>query len=135
LKVSPLGDQFIAVDDLAGQQLVGSDDPPHLGLDCRKILFGEGPILRRKVVVEPVLGRRSESDLRRRKQVLHRLGQDVRKVMTDEIERFFLIARGDQRQAGVDFRRQRRLGQARPDRRSYVGRGRSGRHLAHGTVG
>ena len=123
--------------DLAHQRLVGGDDPPHLLLDRRQILVGERAALRRRreIVIEAVVGRRAEGDLRARKQVLHRLGEDVGIIVADQLERVGLVARGDQRELGialerpvevahlaVDPRRQRRLGQARPDRRRDVGR-------------
>ena len=85
----------------AHQRLVGGDDAPHLLLDRRQLLLGEGAVLggRREVVIEAVVGRRAEGDLRSGKQVLHRLGEDVREVVADQLERLGLVARGDQREA------------------------------------
>ena len=69
-------------------------------------------------------------------------------IVADQLERVRLVARGDQRELGialerpvevahlaVDPRRQRRLGQARADRRGDVGRRRALGHLAHRSVG
>ena len=121
----------------ADQRLVGGDDAPHLLLDRRQLLLGERPVLarRREVVIEAVVGRRAEGDLRSRKQVLHRLGEDVREIVPDQLERVRLVARGDQREArivlerprdvahlAVDPRGERGLGKPRPDRRRDVGR-------------
>ena len=93
---------------------------------------------RREVVIEAVVGRRAEGDLRAGKQVLHRLGEDMREIVADQLERILLVARRHQRERGIalerpvevaqfaiDPRRQRRLGQARPDRRRDIGRGRA----------
>jgi hypothetical protein len=65
-----------------------------------------------------------------------------------EFERVGLVARGDQREAcvalertseiaqlAVDPRRERRLGQARADRRRDIRRGGAARHLADRSVG
>ena len=69
----------LAGPDLADQRLVGGDDPPHLLLDRGQILLGERAALggRREIVIEAVVGRRAEGDLRAGKQVLHRLGEDM----------------------------------------------------------
>ena len=108
---------------------------PHLRLDRGQVFLGERAALRRRreVVIEAVVGRRAEGDLRAREQVLHRLGEDMREVVADQLERVLLVARGDQRELGValerahdvahlavDPRRERRLGEARPDRRGDV---------------
>ena len=103
---------------------------------------------RREIVIEAVVGRRAEGDLRAGKQVLHRLGEDVGIIVPDQLERVGLVARGDQRELGialerpgevahlaVDPRRQRRLGEARPDRRRDVGRRGPALDLADRSVG
>ena len=82
------------------------------------------------------------------KQLLHRLGKDVREVVAEQLERVLLVARGDQREArialeravevaqfAIDPRRQRRLGQPRPDRRGDIARGRALGHFADRTIG
>ena len=82
------------------------DHPPHLLLDRRQILLGEGPALRgrRKIVIETIVGRRAESDLGPWEQLLDCLGEDVGVVVTDELERFGFVARRDQREAGCRLR-------------------------------
>jgi hypothetical protein len=39
--------------------------------------------------------------LRPRKQILNSLSEDVREIVADKLERFLLVARGDQRQLDV----------------------------------
>jgi hypothetical protein len=140
----------LSVPNLADQRLVGGDDPPHLLLDRRQVFFGEGPMLlgRREIVIKAVLGRRTERDLSPREQVLDRLGEDMREVVPDELERVSLVARGDQRQARIAFERardvanlavdpgrKRGLGEPRADRRGDIGGSRAFRHLLHRPVG
>ena len=76
---------------------------PHLFLDRRQVLVGEGAAAgrRREVVIEAVVGRRAEGDLRARKQVLDRLGEDMREIVAHQLERVLLVARGDQGQIGI----------------------------------
>ena len=134
---------------LADERFVGGDDAPHLLLDRRQLLLGEGAMLSsgREVVVEAVVGRGTEGDLRSRKEVLNRLGEDVRIVVPHQFERIRLIARGDQREAritlerahdvahlAVDARGKRGLRQARTNRRSNIGRGRALGHFPDGAV-
>ena len=140
----------LALPHFANQRHVLGDDPPHFLLDRRQILVGEGAASgrRREVVIEAVVGRRSEGDLGAGIELLHRLGEDMREVVADQLQRVLLVLRGDQRQVrialeravevaqfAVDPRRQRRLGQARPDRRRDIRRGRALGHFAHRTVG
>ena len=68
----------------------------------------------REVVIEAVVGRRAEGDLRAGEQRLHRLGQHVRVVVARQFERVGLVARGDQREAA---RRPRTGGRGRAARR------------------
>jgi len=127
-----------------------SDDAPHLFLDRGQVFVGEGAMLRgrREVVIESVLGCRPEGDLRSRKEVLDRLGEDMREVVADELQRVLLVARGDQREAGIALERphdvahfavdlggKRGLGEARPDRGGNVRGCRTLGHLPHRTVG
>ena len=126
------------------------DDAPHLLLDRRQVLVGERAAVRRRreVVIEAVVGRRAEGDLRAREQLLHRLGEDMGIIVPRQLERVGLVARGDQRKLGialerpvevahlaVDPRRQRRLGEARPDRRRDVGRRGPALDLADRSIG
>ena len=81
-------------------------------------------------------------------EVLHRLGEDMGEIVARELERVGLVARRDQGELGIalerpgevahlaiDPRRQRRLGEARPDRRRHVRRGRPALDLADRSVG
>ena len=150
----PAVDQGLAAPGLAAQRLVGADDLAHLLLDRRQVVHRERFAARGRqhVVIEAVIGRRAESDLRARPQRLHRLGEDVGIVVPGEFERLGLVARGHQRQrrvarkrprqvhqlapmAVIDPRRQRRLGEAGADRGGDIGGGRPRWHLAHGTIG
>ena len=74
---------LLAVPFLADQRLVGGDDAAHLLLDRGQVLVGERAAAggRREVVIETVVGRRAEGDLRAGKQVLHRLGEDMGKIV------------------------------------------------------
>ncbi len=141
---------LVARPDLADQRLVAGDDPPHLLLDRRQILVGEWPALRsgREIVVEAVVGRRSEGDLGTREQVLDRFGEDMRIIVADQLERVLLVARRDQRQLRVALERpveiahlaidpggHRRLGEAGADGGGDVGGGRALGHLANRAVG
>ena len=85
----------LAAPHLADQRLVGGDDPPHFFLDRRQILVGERAALggRGEVVIEAVVGRRAEGDLRAGIKLLHRLGEDMGEVVPDQLERVLLVPR------------------------------------------
>ena len=95
------GADVLALPHFADQRLVGGDDPPHLLLDRGQILVGERAAIgrRREVIIETVVGRRAESDLGAREQLLHRLGEDMREIVADQLERVLLVPRRDQREA------------------------------------
>ena len=144
----PAADQLFAAPHFAAQRLVGGDDLAHLRFDRGQVLVGERAVLWREVIVEPVVGARPESDLRARKQRLHRFGQNVGEIVPGEVKRIGLIPGGHQRQAGIagerqgqidqlaiNARGQCRFGEARTNCRSNIGRGRTGRHFAHRTIG
>ena len=141
---------LVASPHLAHQRAVGGDDSPHLLLDRREVLLGEWAMLGggREVVIEAVVRRRAEGDLGSWKEVLHRLGEDVRIIVTDQLERFALVARSDQCELrvalerphdvadlAVDLRRQGGAGKPGTDRRGDVRRGRALGHLLHRPVG
>ena len=146
----PLLDQLLAAPDLAAQRLVGLDDPPHLFLDRGEVVHAEGvaALGRFHIVIEAIVGRGTEGDLRARPERLHCLGEDMGKIVPCQFERVVLIAIGHQRQLGIAFkrpvdiaqfaidtRRDRRLGEAGADRRRHIRRGRAGFHLAHRSIG
>ena len=86
--------------------------------------------------------------MRAGEKVLHRLGEDVREVVADELERFAFVPCGNQRKLrvaferphdiadlAIDLRGQRGLGEPRPDRRGDIRRGRALGHFLHRAVG
>ena len=146
----PFGNQVSAAPYFADQRLVSGDDAAHLGLDQRQFVIGKRPATgrRRKVIIKTIIGRRPKGNLRSRKQRLHRLGQDMRKVMPCEFERIGLIARCHQRKVGVTVKRAHdiaqftvnprgdgRLGQTGADGGSNIGRSGAGCDLAHRAIG
>src|SRR5689334_10369890 len=75
--VPPAPEELVARPDLAAEWLVGADEAPHLLLDRRQLLVRERAAAggRREIVIEAVVRRRAEGDLRAREQVLHRLSE------------------------------------------------------------
>src|SRR6185437_4088169 len=63
---------LVARPDLADEWLVAGDDAAHLLLDRGEILFGERAALGRgrEIVIEAVLGRGTEGDLRAGEEIL-----------------------------------------------------------------
>ena len=144
----PPADQLFAAPHFAAQRLVGGDDLAHLRFDRGQVFVGEGAVFWREIVIEAVVGARSKSDLRARKQRLHRFGQNVSEIVPGKVKRIGFIPRGHQSQAGIagerqgqidqraiNARGQCRFGEARTNCRSNIGRGRTGRHFAHRTIG
>jgi hypothetical protein len=84
----------LAVDHLAGEGRVAGDDLAHLGLDLGEIVGREG-LRAREVVIEAVLDHRADRHLRAGIELLHGFGHDVGRVVTDEFERFGVVARQD----------------------------------------
>ena len=103
----PFVDELLAAPHLAAQRLVGADDRAHLFLDRGQIVHAKRLAAGRRhhVIIEPVVGRRTEGDLSARPQRLHRLGQHMRVIVAYEFERVILVARGDQRQLGIAIER------------------------------
>ena len=71
----------------------------HALLDRREILGRERALVR-EVVVEAVLDHRADRDLRVGKQLLHRVREQVRRRMADDVETFGVLV-GDDRDVGV----------------------------------
>src|SRR3546814_16041129 len=71
----------------------------HLLRDRRQVVLGEGAVIGRggEIVIESVLGRGAEGDLRAREQVLHRLGKHMRITVAHQFERVGLVLRGDRK--------------------------------------
>ncbi len=84
----------ITFHDRLRERLVAPDDLAHLLLDGRKVL-GRKRLVAVEIVEEAVLDHRTDGDLRAGKKLLHGLGQNMRAVMADEIERFRVVA-GDE---------------------------------------
>ena len=146
----PARDQILAAPHLSAQRLVGLYDPPHLLFDCGQVIHAErlATLGRHHVIIEPVVGRRAEGDLRARPQRLHRLCQHMGIVVARQFERIGLVPRSDQRQLRITLERagqvaqltihtrgQRCLGKAGADRRGDIRRGRSRGHFAHRSIG
>ena len=117
----------VAVPDLPHDLLVPVDDLAHPRLDRREVRRRE-VLLPVEIVVEAVVRRRAECDLRTGIKLLHRLGQDMGGVVPDQLQRrvvfqgddldrrIRLDRAGEIAQFAVDPDRQRRLGEARTDR-------------------
>jgi hypothetical protein len=122
------------------------DDLGHLLFDLPQIVLGKGR-LAVEVVVEAVLDHRADRDLRRRPQFLHRLGEDVRRVVPDQPEPVGAVAHheldpavGLQRigQVGKDpvpLHGDGLLGEAGGDALDHGGPGGATRIVAYCTVG
>ncbi len=139
-------DRVVAVDHLAGEFFAARHDLAHLRLDRTEILRRER-LVAGEVVIEPVIYRRPDGHLGAGIQLLHRLGQHVRRVVADQLQGLG-IAAGDEHNIGVVFdlggqidqlavelHGQRGAGEARADRFRH----RRARHrpveAAHGFVG
>ena len=145
--LQPARDKVGAAPDFALQWLVGGDDLTHRFFDGGEVVLGEGAVFWREVVVEAIVGRWAECDLRAGEQRLHRFGQHVRIIVANEFERIGLIARSDKRERGIAFERAGDveefavhtradcgLGEARANRSGNVCRSGAGRNLSHGTI-
>ena len=103
----PFGDQLVAFPHLARQRQVGGDDTAHLLFDQRQLVVAERAAVggRREIIIETVVRRGTEGDLRAGKQSLHCLRQHMRIVVANEFERIGLVAARDQRKVGVFLQR------------------------------
>src|SRR3546814_7291010 len=66
--VLPARDQVLTLPDFPTERFVGGDDLSHLRLDGGQVLVRERPVPWRKIIIESVVRRRAEGDLRPRKQ-------------------------------------------------------------------
>src|SRR6266446_3182647 len=140
------GDRRAALPDLPGDPLVAVDDLAHPGLDPLEVLrrerLGTG-----EVVIKPGVRRRAERDLGVRIEFLDRLGHDMGGVVAEDLKTLRRVARydgnrsvaiydrGEVARPAVDPNGDRRLGEARSDRRREVGAGHRKRELAAAAVG
>ena len=133
------GDRLVTGPDIADDRLVPVDDLVHARLDGGKVLVAEGR-LAMEIVIEPVLDRRADGDLRLGIQLENRLGHDMRGIMPDGGQNGVVLCR-QQRQRGigldlachvpflaVDNSQHCRLGEARTDI------GRDGRRRDRGVI-
>ena len=145
---APRVDQLLTRPDFARERFVPRDDTAHLRLDRGQVVIGERAIPGGEIVIEAIVGRRAEGDLRAGEQMLHRLRHDVREIVAGQFERIRLVTRRHQRQRGVvrqragkiaqlavHPRRDRRLGKPRADRGGDVRRRGAMSDLSHRTVG
>ena len=121
-----------AVPDLAHDRQVAVDDLGHPLLDLGEVLRRER-LGAHEVVVEAVLRRRTERDLRAGIEFLDRLRQHVRRVVAQELQRLGVARRHDADlgvavhdvaevlHLAVDAQREGRLGEAGPDRGRDLG--------------
>ena len=140
-------DRLIGRDFGAHERQIRRDDLVRLGFDLRELGFAE----RRaaiEVVVEAVVDRRADRDLRAGEQALHRIGDDVRRVVADRVERVGRLAGQDlERRVAVErarqidvgavrFREDRGLREAGPDRLAHeVGDRRARRRVLLAAIG
>jgi hypothetical protein len=141
--VGPFGFELLAVLDevlldaravphRALDRQVAIDDLGHALLDLREVLGREG-LVAHEVVVEAVLRRGAERDLRAGVELLHSLRQHMRRVVPQQLERIGIARRhdadlriaidhmGEVDHLAVDAQRQRGLGEAGPDRGRDLG--------------
>ena len=86
--------RLLARDHSFHERLVARDDLAHALLDCREVLGGErlGAV---EVVIEAVLDHRSDGDLGIGPERLHRVGEHMGRVVTDQFERARIVARNE----------------------------------------
>jgi hypothetical protein len=118
----------------------------HALFDRLQVLRRERPLVG-EVVIEAVLDHRTDRDLRVGEEILHRIGQQVRRRMADHVQAFRILGRQD-REPGVlrhpvagvhdlavDLAGKGRLGQAGTDRGGDFGHRNRLRELALRAVG
>ena len=127
-------DRLVAAPHLARDGLVAVDDLAHAILHALQVLGREG-LIAGEVVVEPVLDGRPDGDLRLRPELLDRLGEDVGRVVAQQLERLLGIpghdgdgrvgvdGRGEIAHRTVDPDCERRPGESLADARGDVGPG------------
>ena len=96
----------------------------HLLLDGGQILGRERPLVR-KIVVEAVLDDRADRHLRVGKQLLHRVGEQMRGRVPQHVEAVG-VAVGDDGERGIAIDRERRIDELAVDLAGQRGFGKSG---------
>ncbi len=84
-------DRFVARPDLTANLFIAVNNLAHLGFDFRKIIGAER-LVAGKIIIEAVFDGRSNRHLRTRKQFLHRFGEDMGRIVTNDVERFRGVA-------------------------------------------
>ncbi len=137
---------LVAAPKLLGEGFVPRDDLAHLGFDGRKIL-GRERLVAGEVVVKAVLDHRADGDLRAGEELLHRLGEHMRAIVADQLQRGGVVTRhdGDLRpvrhgvgqigERAVHLHRDGLLGQRLGDRLRHRRTRRAVGKLASGAVG
>ena len=111
---------------LARERLVGLHVLAHLGLDALEVVLGDRHALGElEVVVEAVVDRRADRDLRAGIEVQDRGGEHVRRVVPDELQRLG-VARGDDRDLGAVLQRAREIAHLAVDLHAEGGTGEPG---------
>jgi hypothetical protein len=118
----------------------------HAFFDGHQIFRGKGAAVR-EVVIKPVVDHWTNRDLRLRKQVLDRIGQQVRCRVANQLQAFRVFGRDDGQirvgghaeagvdQLAIDFAAQSGLGQTRANRGSHLGHGHRTGEFTQRTVG
>ena len=138
--------RIFAVPFFAHKGIIARDDFAHLGFDGGEVFRLEG-IIAREIVIEAVFNRRADRDLRARVKRLHGFRQHMGAIMADHLQRFGIAprdeaelcvlrdGRGKIAQLAIHFHGERRLGQARANRRRDSGARHRAVKLADGTIG
>ena len=139
-------DGVVTIDHLAGEPFTPCHDLAHLRLDRAEILRCER-FVPGEVVIESVSYRRPDGNLGARIQLLHRLGQHMRRVMADQFQRIS-IPTGDEHDIGValdlggqidqlaiELHGEGRAGEARADRFRHRRAHHRPVETAHGFIG
>ncbi len=125
-------DCFLARPDFTPRRQILFDDLVHPRFDLGEIVGLERGVAR-EIVIEAGIDGRADGDLGSRIEVLHRHGEDMRRVMADHLEGFRVLAGDDPKaRVGLDGTEnvpflaiyldgQGCLGQARTDGGSHVG--------------
>jgi hypothetical protein len=82
----------LARPDLFAERFVAGDDFAHLFLNHPEIFRGER-LVAEEVVVKAVLDHRADGDLGPWPERLHRLGEHMRGIVTDQLQRARIVAR------------------------------------------
>ena len=117
-------DRLLRRDLGALEAQVRRDDRVGLGLDAGELVLRER-LAAIEVVVEAVLDRRTDRDLGPREQPLHGIGDDVRRVVADGVERLGCLGREDL-ELGVPVERARQIHERAVRLREHRGLGEAG---------